>query len=409
VSTLEACRSCRGTDLFEFLSLGNHPLANALLTEENLGAPEQTYPLGLVVCTNCSLVQITETVPPEILFRNYIYFSSFSDTMLRHAQEIAERLRQERKLGPQSLVVEIASNDGYLLKNFVAAGVPVLGIEPARNIATAADEKGIRTISEFFGADLARQLAAEGNTADVIIANNVMAHAPDINSMIAGVKTLLKPDGVLVMETPYLKDMLEKIEFDTMYHEHVFCHSLTALEHAFQRHGLAASDVQWFPLHGGTIQVSVVHAGSEGSPPAVRRMLNEEKAWGVSRPETYRDFAGKVDSLRSALTGLLRDLKTQGKRIAAYGAAAKGTTLLNSFGIGRESLDYVVDRSPHKQGKFMPGSHLPILAPEELVKDAPDYTLLLAWNLVDEVLEQQSEYRRGGGRFIIPIREIKVV
>jgi 2-polyprenyl-3-methyl-5-hydroxy-6-metoxy-1,4-benzoquinol methylase len=408
VSTLEACRSCAAKDIFPFLSLGDHPLANALITAERLGEPETTYPLEVVMCTNCSLVQITETVPPEILFRDYIYFSSFSDTMLRHARELAEGLLQKRHLGPESLVIEIASNDGYLLKNFVAAGVPVLGIEPARNIAKIAIEQGIRTISEFFGSDLAAQLAAEYQP-DVILANNVMAHAPDINGMIAGIKTLLKPDGVFVLETPYLKDMLEKIEFDTMYHEHVFCHSLTALEHAFQRHGLAASDVEWLPLHGGTIRVSVVHTGCEGSRPAVRRMLDDESAWGVSRPETYRDFADKVKSLGGKLTKLLRDLKTEGKRIAAYGAAAKGTTLLNSFGIGRNSLEYIVDLSTHKQGKFMPGNHLPIYAPEHLTDDQPDYTLLLAWNLVDEILEQQAEYHRRGGRFIIPIPEIRVV
>ncbi len=408
MTTLAACRSCAAKQIFPFLSLGDHPLANALITEEHLGEPERTYPLEVVMCTNCSLVQITETVPPEILFRDYIYFSSFSDTMLRHARELAEGLLSERHLGPESLVIEIASNDGYLLKNFVAAGVPVLGIEPARNIARLAAEQGVRTISEFFGSDLASQLAAEYRP-DVILANNVMAHAPDINSMIAGVKTLLKPDGVFVMETPYLKDMLEKIEFDTMYHEHIFCHSLTALEHASQRHGLAASDVEWFPLHGGTIRVSVVHTGREGSRPAVRRMLDEEEAWGVSRPETYRDFADKVESLGRKLTKVLRDLKAEGKRIAAYGAAAKGTTLLNSFGIGRDSLDYVVDRSTHKQGKFMPGNHLPIYAPEHLIDDQPEYALLLAWNLVDEVLDQQSEYRRRGGRFIIPVPQVTVI
>jgi SAM-dependent methyltransferase len=408
VTTLAACRSCATKQIFPFLSLGDHPLANALITEERLGEPERAYPLEVVMCTNCSLVQITETVPPEILFRDYIYFSSFSDTMLRHARGLAEGLFQKRHLGPESLVIEIASNDGYLLKNFVAAGVPVLGIEPARNIARLAAEQGVRTISEFFGSDLASQLAAEYRP-DVILANNVMAHAPDINGMIAGIKKLLKPDGVFVMETPYLKDMLEKIEFDTMYHEHIFCHSLTALEHAFQRHGLAACDVEWFPLHGGTIRVSVVHTGREGSRPAVRRMLDEEEAWGVSRPETYRDFADKVKRLGRKLTTLLRDLKAEGKRIAAYGAAAKGTTLLNSFGIGRDSLDYVVDRSTHKQGKFMPGNHLPIYAPEHLIDDQPDYTLLLAWNLVDEILEQQAEYHRRGGRFIIPIPEIRVV
>jgi SAM-dependent methyltransferase len=409
MSALETCRSCGAKDFFEFLSLGDHPLANALLTEESLGEPEKTYPLEIVVCTNCSLVQITETVPPELLFRDYIYFSSFSDTMLRHAREVAERLMRERDLGPDSLVVEIASNDGYLLKNFLAAGVAVLGIEPARNVAKVAQKQGVNTFSFFWGAVWARNPAAEGYRADVILANNVMAHAPDINSMIAGVKTLLKPEGVFVVETPYLKDMLDNIEFDTMYHEHFFCHSLTALEHAFQRHGLAAADVQRLSLHGGTIQVSAVHVGREGTRPAVRKMLDDEAAWGVSRPNTYRDFASKVNALRADLRTLLHGLKVEGKRIAAYGAASKGATLLNSFGIGRESLDYVVDRSTYKQGKFMPGNHLPIYAPERLIEDQPHYTLLLAWNLVDEVLEQQAEYHRRGGLFIIPVPELKVV
>jgi SAM-dependent methyltransferase len=409
MSAIEACRSCGKKDFFDFLSLGDHPLANALLTKDRLSAPETTYSLNVIVCTKCSLVQVTETVSPELLFRDYIYFSSFSDTMLRHAREVAQRCTRERDLGPNSLVVEIASNDGYLLKNFVAAGVPVLGIEPARNIARVAEEQGIRTVSEFFGAELARQLVTRGYRADVILANNVMAHAPDINDMIAGMKMLLKDDGVVVIETPYLKDMLDKIEFDTMYHEHFFCHSLTALEHAFRRHGLAAADVHRIPLHGGTIQVSAVHLGREGNRPAARKMIDEEKAWGVSRPETYRDFAGKVRRLGEELTKLLRDLKANGKRIAAYGAAAKGTTLLNSFAIGRDSIDYVVDRSPYKQGKFMPGSHLPIYAPERLTEDQPDYTLLLAWNLVDEIVEQQAEYHRRGGRFIIPVPEVRII
>lgn len=406
---LKACRSCGSKDLFEFLSLGDHPLANALLTPETLEEPEKTYPLEVVVCTNCSLVQITETVPPELLFREYVYFSSFSDTMLRHAREVADRFRRERNLGPSSLVVEIASNDGYLLKNFVATGVPVLGIEPARNIAHVAEKHGVRTVSEFFGADLARQLVIKGYNGDLIVANNVMAHAPDINSMMTGIKTLLKPDGVFVLETPYLKDMLDKVEFDTMYHEHFFCHSLTALEHAFQRHGLAAADVQRLSLHGGTIQVSAVHVGREGARPAVRKMLDDEDAWGVSRPDTYADFASKVSALRAELRKLLYDLKAQGKQIAAYGAAAKGATLLNSFGVGRECLDYVVDRSTYKQGKFLPGSHLPIYGPERLIQTRPDYVLLLSWNLADEILEQQAEYCRAGGRFIIPGPKVEVI
>ena len=409
MSTLKVCRSCESKDLFEFLSLGDHPLANALLSQESLNEPEKTYPLKVVVCTNCSLVQITESVAPELLFREYIYFSSFSDTMLHHAREVADRFRRERNLGPDSLVVEIASNDGYLLRNFVTAGVPVLGVEPARNVADVAQKHGVRTISEFFGADLARQLVTNGYHADLIVANNVMAHAPDINSMMIGIKTLLKPDGIFILETPYLKDVLDKVEFDTMYHEHFFCHSLTALEHAFQRHGLAAADVQRLSLHGGSIQVSAVHAGSEGARPAVRKMLDDENAWGVSRPETYGDFAGKVSALRAELRNLLYDLKAKGKQIVGYGAPSKGTTLLNSFSIGRDCLDYVVDRSTYKQGKFLPGSHLPIYGPERLIQTRPDYVLLLSWNLADEILEQQAEYRRAGGRFIVPIPEVTIM
>ena len=408
MTQITACRSCGSPELFPFLDLREQPLANALLTDETLNQPEKLYPLKVVLCTKCTLIQITEDVDPEIMFGNYLYFSSFSDTMLQHAKEIADRLRVERKLGPQSLVVELASNDGYLLKNFVAAGVPVLGIEPARNIAKYAIEHGIPTVPEFFGVKVASRLAAEGKRGDVMLANNVMAHVPDINDVVGGVKVLLKPDGVFVMETPYARDMIDSLEFDTMYHEHYYCHSLTALEHLYRRRGLAASDVTWIPIHGGTIQVSVTHAGKEGDRPRVRKMLEDERAW-VADTGYYADFGRRVDALRDELVPLLVRLRAEGKRVVGYGAAAKGATLMNYMGIDGRHLEYVVDRSTYKQNKYIPGNHLKILPPERIAADRPDYLLLLAWNLADEIMAQQSAFRAAGGKFIVPVPAVRVV
>ncbi len=405
------CRSCGGADLFSILDLGQMPLANSLLTAEQLSQPEERFPLALALCRDCALVQITESVSPEKLFREYLYFSSFSDTMLRHAQTLVEKLIPLRGLGEHSLAAEIASNDGYLLQFYRNHNIPVLGIEPAVNIARVAEENGIRTISEFFGQDLARQLAGGGEHADVIHANNVLAHVPDLNGVVAGFALFLKDTGIVVSESPYVKDMIDHVEFDTIYHEHLCYYSLTALDRLFVRHGLRIYDVEHLAIHGGSLRIYACHDRADMPPrsAAVLELLRQEAAWGVGETEFYSTFGDRVRALRESLLTLLHALKQDGKRIAAYGASAKGSTLLNSFGIGRETLDFLVDRSTHKQGLHAPGLHLPILAPEALLETQPDYVLLLTWNFAEEILDQQAEYRARGGKFIVPIPEVRVV
>jgi predicted TPR repeat methyltransferase len=391
------------------LSLGELPLANAIIPEDQLGAAERRYPLDLAYCSACALAQITVSVPPEELFSDYAYFSSYGDAVVTNAKEIVGRTIQERSLGSSSLAMEVASNDGYLLQYYVQAGVPVLGIDPAENIVAEAEARGVTSLAAFFGAELAEELRASGKRADVLHANNVLAHVPDLNGFVYGIARVLADDGVAIIETPYVKDLVERLEFDTIYHEHLFYYSVTALKTLFARNGLDLVDVEWIPIHGGSLRVFASPSGSTKPRPSVAEYLAAEESSGVGRPEYYRGFGDRVARLCDELRALLEDLKGKGHRISAYGAAAKGATLLNTLGVGREIIDEVADRSPHKQDHYMPGVRIPIRSPEQVFTSSPDYVLLLAWNYADEILAQQAEYRRAGGRFIVPVPEPKVV
>jgi SAM-dependent methyltransferase len=410
-STIVACRSCASADLVPILSLGCTPLANSLLTREQISQPETTYPLELIFCSDCALLQLTETVSPELLFRDYLYFSSFSETFLDHARTIVERITRSRILDANNRVIEVASNDGYLLQFYKDAGIDVLGIEPARNIARVAEEqRQIPTISEFFGSKLAARLKAEQKQADVIHANNVLAHVSDLNDFVGGLALLLKDEGVAIIEVPYVRELIEHCEFDTVYHEHLSYFSLTSLTSLFERHGLRIVDVECLAIHGGSLRLFLQKVAEASTVSrVVQNLLNQEKKLGMDKAEFYLEFKKRVEGLRKDLLTLLQRLKTEGATIAAYGASAKGSTLLNYFGIGSNFLDFVVDRSTVKQGLFTPGTHLPIYGPEKLLELKPDNVLLLTWNFADEILTQQKEYRRRGGRFIVPIPSVVVI
>jgi SAM-dependent methyltransferase len=401
------CRSCASRNLSQVIDLGATPLANSLLRKDQLNQPEPVFNLAVGFCNNCSLAQLYESVPPEQLFSDYAYFSSFSDTMLSHSKLIVDQLIEKFKLQDNSLVVEVASNDGYLLQHYKSAGVPVLGIEPAQNVALVAQKKGIETITKFFCKTMAKDLAARGRKADVIHANNVLAHVPDLNGVVSGFRSLLKDTGVVVVEVPYVKDLLERIEFDTIYHEHLCYFSLTALDFLFSRNGLTIIDVEILEIHGGSLRIYATKGGEVCS--SVKKLLEVEQDSGLTSFNAYANFARSVDNLKVELCTMLATLKGQGKRIAAYGAAAKGSTLLNYMGIDKQTIEFVCDRSTVKQGYYMPGVHLPIVSPAELIISQPDYVLLLTWNFANEIFEQQKSYRQLGGNFIVPIPHPDIV
>ena len=402
------CRICHSPEIQPVLSLGTTPLADALRQKEQLLQAESKFPLNVAFCPHCSLVQLLETVPPDVLFcQNYPYYSSFSPALLQHSRANAIDLIKSRRLNANSLVVELASNDGYLLKNFVEHGIPVLGIDPAEGPARAAEKIGVPTVCTFFGENLARELSANGKAADVIIGNNVLAHVADLHGFVEGIRILLKEEGVAVIEMPYVKDLVDHCEFDTIYHEHLCYFSVTALDRLFRMHSLYLNNVRRLSIHGGSLRIYVEK--EENVSATVRAMLQTEAAEKVDQIDYYRDFAHRVEGIRTELQRLLQRLKQQGARIAAYGAAAKGSTLINYSDIGTELVDFVVDRNTHKQGLYMPGQHIPVLAPEALLERNPDYVLLLAWNFAEEILQQQKEYQQRGGRFIIPVPNPRVV
>ena len=404
------CRGCGRGDLHQILDLSSVPLANALLTAEGLTKPEERYPLVFYFCPACALAQIGETVPPQKLFSDYVYASSFSEKMLSHARMLVETTIATRRLAGHHLVIEIASNDGYLLQFYRDRGIPVLGVEPAANIAAIAEsERGIPTLVDFFDRNLAERLASEGRSADIIHAHNVFAHVPEPGQFLAALKKALKPDGVIIIEVPYLGDLIDNLEFDTIYHEHFSYFSLTAVERLARIAGMSVSDVERVPIHGGSLRMFLTHDGAAPIAASVGALLGQEAARGMCDSQYYATFASRVWSLKAELVDLLRQLKSSGKRLAAYGASAKGSTLMNAFGIGADLLDFVVDRSTLKQGRFTPGNRLSILPPEALIERAAEYVLLLTWNFADEILAQQQAFRNAGGRFIVPLPSVKVV
>ena len=409
--TSGCCRFCGASLRNTFVDLGMSPLANAYLTAMQLHQMEPFYPLHVYVCERCLLVQLEEFASPEHIFSDYAYFASYSDTWLRHARLYVEMATGRFGLGARSQVVEIASNDGYLLQYFVARGVPVLGIEPAANVAEAAAEKGIPTRVEFFGEGMARRLVAEGLRADLVVANNVLAHVPELNDFVRGLKILLKPQGAMTLEFPHLLRLIAENQFDTIYHEHFSYFSFTTVEKIFGAHGLILFDVEELPTHGGSLRIYAGHAedASKAVAPRVMALKAREEAMGLTRLDSYLSYAERVKETKRNLLAFLIAAKHEGKSITGYGAPAKGNTLLNYCGIRSDFIDYTVDRSPHKQGRFLPGTHIAIYHPDKIKETRPDYLLILPWNLTDEITEQIGYIRQWGGQFVVPIPGVRMI
>ena len=409
VSSL-ACRGCGHALHHTFVDLGLSPLANSYVRADQLNQMEPFFPLHVYVCDRCLLVQLPEFESPERIFSDYAYFASYSDSWLAHARAYVDMIIARFKLGANNRVVELASNDGYLLQYFVQKGVPVLGIEPAANVAKVAEEKGVRTLVKFFGEALARELAAADTRADLIIGNNVLAHVPGLNDFVSGMKILLNPGGVITMEFPHLMQLMAHNQFDTIYHEHFSYFSFLAVEKVFARHGLTLFDVEEWPTHGGSLRIYGRHAEDAAKPvgPRVEALRGREIKAGFGSLDHYRSFGEQVGATKRQLLDFLIRAKNEGKRIVGYGAPAKGNTLLNYCGIRTDFLDYTVDRSPHKAGQYLPGSHIPIFPPDRIRETRPDYVLILPWNLKEEIMKQMAHIREWGGRFVVPIPRVEV-
>src|SRR5882762_2005304 len=404
------CRFCKTRLQHTFVDLGMSPLCESYLSSTDLNQMEPFYPLHVYVCSNCFLVQLEAYVSPEHIFSDYAYFSSYSDSWLAHAKTYTSQMTDRFSLDGTSLVVEVASNDGYLLQYFVQKGIPVLGIEPAANVASEAVKKGVTTLVKFFGTETARELVVAGKQADLLLGNNVLAQVPDLNDFVAGMKILLKPHGVITMEFPHLQRLMEENQFDTIYHEHFSYFSFLTAEKIFAAHGLTLFDVEELPTHGGSLRIYGRHKEDSSKPVSARvtDLRKREEAAGYARLATYSRFAEQVKETKRKLLEFLINAKRNGKKIAAYGAAAKGNTLLNYCAIRTDFLDYTVDRSPYKQGMFLPGTRIPVYSPDQIKRTQPDYLLILPWNLKDEIIQQNAYIRDWGGQFVVPIPEVTV-
>lgn len=405
-----ACRFCGAPVDSVFADLGMSPLANSYLPPERVNGMEPFYPLRALVCGKCFLVQLEEFETPERIFSDYAYFSSYSSSWLEHSRRYAEEMIERLNLDGNSQVVEIASNDGYLLQFFRDQGIAVLGVEPAANVAKVAVEKGISTVVEFFGEEVARKLASE-SAADLLLGNNVLAHVPDLNDFVAGMKALLKPGGVITMEFPHLMRLIEDNQWDTIYHEHFSYFSFLTVSAVFAAHGLRLFDVQELPTHGGSLRIYAAHADDADKPEtaAARELAERERAAGYEQLDTYSGYGRRVEQDKRQILRFLIDLKERGLRVVAYGAPAKGNTLLNYCGVRTDFLEFTVDRSPYKQGKFLPGTHIPIHHPDRIREARPDYVLILPWNFKDEIVRQMAYIHEWGGRFVVPIPEVRVL